>query len=85
MTVEEYESRGKRYDNQLKDYGCDTDNITTEEKIKILRKYREEQYQRLCDGLPAKRMDPEGVPTLETIKRLGIDYPDVIDLVSKYL
>lgn len=86
VTVEEYESRGKRYDNQLKDYGCDTDNITTEEKIKILRKYREEQYQRLCDAVYLRRgWTPEGVPTLETIKRLGIDYPDVIDLVSKYL
>lgn len=87
VTVEEYESRADRYDKQLKELvGVDPEGKPTEEKIKILRKYREEQYQKLCDAVYKRRgWNENGIPTLETLKRLGIDYPDVVEVVKKYL
>lgn len=85
VTKEEYESREERYDKQLKELGYDIEEKTTEEKMKILREYRESQYQKLCDAVYKRRgWNSNGVPTLETVKRLGIDFPDVVELVSRY-
>jgi len=86
VTKEEYESRKDRYDKQLKEVvGFNPDNKSTEEKIKALRAYRESQYRKLCDAVYKRRgWDSNGVPTLETIKRLKIDFPDVIELVERY-
>ncbi len=48
VTKEEYESRAERYDKQLKEnLGTDTEKLTVEEKMKIIRKYREDQYEKL--------------------------------------
>ncbi|MCX8068366.1 MAG: aldehyde:ferredoxin oxidoreductase [Anaerolineae bacterium] len=87
VTVEEYESRAERYDKQLRELlGLDPTKMTTQEKLAALRKYREEQYERLRDAVYARRgWTRDGVPTLETLKRLGIDYPDVVAVVQKYL
>jgi len=53
--------------------------------MKVLRAYREEQYQKLCDAVYKRRgWDSNGVPTLETIKKLKIDFPEVVELVKKY-
>jgi aldehyde:ferredoxin oxidoreductase len=85
VTKEEYESRAERYDRQLKELGYDIEGKTTQEKIKMLREYRESQYQKLCDAVYKRRgWNSNGVPTLETVKRLGIDFPDVVELISKY-
>jgi aldehyde:ferredoxin oxidoreductase len=85
VTKEEYESRAERYDKQLEELGFDIEDKTVEEKIKMLRKYREDQYQKLCDAVYERRgWTKDGVPTLETVKRLGIDFPDVVELISKY-
>jgi aldehyde:ferredoxin oxidoreductase len=55
----------------------------TEEKAEALRAYREEQYQKLCDAVYNRRgWDSNGVPTLETVKRLKIDFPDVLKLLK---
>jgi len=86
VTVEEYESRAQRYDRQLKEIGFDPANRTTEEKIQALRRHREEQYQRLIDAVYARRgWAPNGVPTLETLRKLKIDFPEVVELVKKHL
>ncbi|MEA3459752.1 MAG: aldehyde ferredoxin oxidoreductase C-terminal domain-containing protein [Chloroflexota bacterium] len=83
VTVEEYESRAERYDKQLEElvrFG--PEGKTTEEKMAALRAYREEQYEKLCDAVYKRRgWTPNGIPTLETLKRLGIDFPDVVELV----
>jgi aldehyde:ferredoxin oxidoreductase len=85
VTKEEYESRAERYDKQLKELGYDIEEKTTEEKMKILREYRESQYQKLCDAVYKRRgWNSNGVPTLATVRRLGIDFPDVVELVSRY-
>jgi len=87
VTVEEYESRAERYDKQLQEVlGLDPAGMTTEEKLAALRKYREEQYQKLIDAVYERRGWTEnGVPRLETLQRLGIDFPEVVAVVQKYL
>ncbi len=86
VTDEEYESRQERYDTKLKeDIGADPNGKSTEEKRKILREYREEQYRKLQDAVYKRRgWTDNGVPTLETVKRLGIDFSDVVELVKQH-
>jgi len=88
VTVEEYESRADRYDRQLKEILgiADPSSKTTEEKISLLRKHREQQYELLIDAVYKRRgWTSDGVPTMETLKRLGIDYPDVVRIVEKHI
>jgi aldehyde:ferredoxin oxidoreductase len=85
-TVREYESRAERYDQQLKtEIGRDSSGLTTEEKLQIVREYREDRYQKLIDAVYLRRgWTTRGVPKQETLQRLGIDFPDVMALVSKH-
>jgi len=80
VTLEEYKSRQKRYDDQLKEkYSLDIDNMTLDEKVAALRQKREEQYELLKDAVYARRgWTNNGIPTVETVKRLGIDFPEVL-------
>jgi len=49
-----------------------------------LRAYRESQYQKLTDAVYARRgWNKNGVPTLETLRDLGIDFPEVIEIVRR--
>jgi aldehyde:ferredoxin oxidoreductase len=83
VTVEEYESRTERYDDQLMEMGIDLESLTTDEKMARLRKHREKRYEQLVDAVYARRgWDENGVPTSETVKRLGIDFPDVVRLIE---
>jgi aldehyde:ferredoxin oxidoreductase len=86
VTKEEYESRSERYDKQLKEkIGFDPAGKTTEEKMKILRKYREDQYESLRDAVYKRRgWNKNGVPTIEFLKKIGMDLPEVIDVVKDY-
>lgn len=87
VTREEYESRAERYDKQLKELvGVDPENMTLDEKRAALRQYREDQYEQLIDAVYKRRgWTPQGVPTQETLKRLKIDFLDVVDVVKRYL
>lgn len=87
VTVEEYESRQERYDKQLKELlNFDPVGKTTEEKLKVLRAYREDQYEKLTDAVYKRRgWTPDGVPTLEKLKELGMDLPEVVEVVQKNL
>ena len=54
--------------------------------MKLLRQYREDQYQQLIDAVYRRKgWTPEGVPTLEHLKSIGMDLPEVIAVVSKHL
>jgi aldehyde:ferredoxin oxidoreductase len=56
--------------------------MSTEEKVAALRKYREQRYESLIDAVYERRgWTKNGVPKLETLKRLGIDFPDVVEVV----
>jgi len=85
VTVEEYESRQERYDTQLKELvGIDPSGMTSQEKVDALRAYREDQYQQLCDAVYKRRgWTQDGIPTVETLKRLRIDFPAVVAVVEK--
>jgi aldehyde:ferredoxin oxidoreductase len=87
VTVEEYESRSERYDKQLKELvGVDPEGMTTEEKIKALREYREDRYETLLDVVYKRRgWTKNAIPTIEKLKELGIDYPDVVEVVKRFL
>ena len=85
VTVEEYESRQERYDKQLREeVGVDPQGLSTQEKLAKLRAYREDRYEQLIDAVYKRRgWDRHGIPTLETLKRLHIDFPEVVALVEE--
>jgi aldehyde:ferredoxin oxidoreductase len=87
VTVEEYESRADRYDKQLRDIvGFDPQGKGTGEKMAALRTYREDQYEKLTDAVYARRgWTSDGVPTPEKLRELGIDFPEVVEVVKAHL
>jgi aldehyde:ferredoxin oxidoreductase len=86
VTMEEYESRRERYDRQLVDlYGEDVLSKSTEEKMALLRSHRQQQYDRLRDAVYRRRgWTPDGIPTLATVRRLCIDFPEVVKLLEAH-
>ena len=84
VTELEYESRTERYDTQLKEkYKVDITDKTTAEKTALLRQLREEQYKKLQDAVYKRRgWTPDGIPTVDTVKRLGIDFDEVLDVLK---
>ncbi len=87
VTEEEYRSRQDLYDRQLREWlGLDPEQMTLAEKMAAHRRYRMERYERLIDAVYERRgWTRNGVPTPEKLKALGIDYPDVLAVVEKYL
>ena len=85
VTADEYESRQERYDRQLTEvHGEDIDGKSTAEKVALLRKIREEAYENLKDAVYKRRgWTNDGIPTLATVKRLGIDLPEVVSLLRE--
>ena len=86
VTVEEYESRAERYDKQLKELvGVDPEGKTSEEKVAITRTYRESQYEKLLDAVYLRRgWTKNGIPKIEHLKKLGMDLPELIEIVKDY-
>ena len=83
---DEWEARAEYYDNELKAAGIDPEGLTTEEKIKKLQEYRLPQWEQLVDAVYKRRgWNKNGIPTIETLERLGIDYPEVVEVVKKHL
>ncbi len=87
VTIEEYESRADRYDGQMKEIlGIDPEGKTIEEKMAIHRKYREGQYEKLLDAVYERRgWNKNGIPTLEHLKDLGMDLPELIEIITPHL
>ena len=84
VTTEEYESREEYYDGRLRDtVKVDPSNKNTAEKVAILRKYREEQYDTLVDVVYKRRgWTKNGVPTVERLQELGIDLPEIVEIIK---
>ncbi len=87
VTPEEYESRSERYDKQLKELiGVDPEGKSVEEKLNILRKYRYEQYDKVMEAAyKRKGWTMNGIPTIERLKKLQIDLPELVEIVKKAL
>jgi aldehyde:ferredoxin oxidoreductase len=85
VTMDEYESRAGYYDRQLQqDIGVYQADLTIEKKMTRLRQYREARYEQLLDAVYARRgWDENGIPTLQTLRRLGIDLPEAINLIQR--
>ena len=86
VTLEEYESRQERYDGQLKELiGVDPNGKSTEEKLALTRKYREDQYEKLLDAVYIRRgWTNNGVPKIGHLKKIGMDLPELIETVKDY-
>jgi len=86
VTAEEYESRADRYDKQLREKaGIDPAGLSTAEKMKLTRLYREEQYEKLLDAVYARRgWNKNGVPTIEFLRKIKMDLPELIEVVKDY-
>ncbi len=85
VTVVEYESRQDRYDKQLAEkHKIDIAGKDIDEKLKLLRKFREEQYEKLKDAVYKRRgWTNDGIPTINTVKRLNIDFPEVLEVLKE--
>ncbi len=84
VTVVEYESRQERYDRQLQEQcQIDPDGKPSLEKVALLRQFREAQYEKLKDAVYKRRgWTSDGIPTLATVQRLGIDLPEVLEVLE---
>ncbi len=87
VSREEYESRQDLYDKQLREkQGLDPEKMNLDEKIAVTRKYREQQFELLTDAVYKRRgWTKQGVPTLEHLAELGMDLPEVVEVVKQYL
>ncbi len=85
VTEEEYLHRKDYYDDMLRNkIKKIPDGMNIQEKLTALRKFKEESYSTLQQLIYQKRgWTEDGVPTPETLKRLGIDYPDLLETVEK--
>ena len=86
VTELEYESRAERYDTQLKEKcNLDVTGKTTAEKLSRLREFRQDQYEKLKDAVYQRRgWTNDGIPTVEKVKSLGIDFPEVMELLKAH-
>jgi aldehyde:ferredoxin oxidoreductase len=86
VTEAEYESREERYDGQLVEkHQVDIEGMSTAEKVARLRALREAQYDQLVDAVYQRRgWTADGIPTVATVRRLGIDFPEVLELLAKH-
>ena len=65
--------------------GIDPEGKTTEEKRDIVRKYREDQYEKLLDAVYLRRgWTKNGVPKISHLKNLGMELPELIEMVGPH-
>jgi len=84
VTEQEYTSRQERYDQQLAEtHGINIGGKGTTEKVALLRKLREDNYEKLKDAVYKRRgWTSDGIPTVATVTRLGIDFPEVLEVLA---
>lgn len=82
--LNEFESRRDYYRDYLRDeVGIDLNGKSDEELLKVLHDYRRSQYEKLTDEVyEEKGFDSQGIPTDETLKRLGLDEKHYCDIVA---
>ena len=61
----------------------DVSGKTTAEKLSLLRQFRQAQYEKLKDAVYQRRgWTKDGIPTVEKVRNLGIDFPEVLELLK---
>ena len=88
VTEMEYVSRKDRYDKQLVEkLGLSKENVekmSTAEKLTVLYKHRRNEYEKLTDAVYYRRgWTPNGIPTPEKMKQLGMDDPRMLAMLKK--
>ena len=85
VTEVEYESRQDRYDEQLNRLvGINPEGMSTEDKMKEVRKYREAQYEMLMDAVFERRgWDSNSIPTTEKLRELDMDLPELLEVIEE--
>ncbi len=84
--INEYEARAEYYDSWLKEHAGE-DNIpnSPEERHRLIIKFREEAYAKLCDVVyKEKGFTSDAVPLPETLKRFGILDDQARDLLKSF-
>ncbi|MDR3076807.1 MAG: aldehyde:ferredoxin oxidoreductase [Synergistaceae bacterium] len=83
---DEWNARPEYFDGKLKEAGVEPEGMPVKEKIARLQEFRRGQWEKLVDSVYKRRgWNKKGIPTLETARRLGIDYPDVVELLERHL
>jgi aldehyde:ferredoxin oxidoreductase len=87
VTRMEYISRKERYDKQLVEIlglsEKDVEDMNIEKKMKLLYAYKQDQYQKLADAVYYRRgWTPNGVPTPQKMKQLGMDDPKMLKTIQ---
>lgn len=84
VTDEEYLSRESHYDKQLsEERGLNPKKMSLPAKVAALRGCREELYAQLQQAVYEERgWNSEGIPTPETLARLGITSADAMNLIK---
>lgn len=84
---DEYLAREERYDTQMKQkIGVEPAGKSVAEKVRITREYRLAQYDSLVDAVYKRRgWTPDGIPTPEHLAAIGMDLPELLDVVTKHI
>ena len=88
VTKMEYVSRKERYGKQLVEIlglsEKEVEDMDIEKKMKLLYDYKQDQYQKLADAVYHRRgWTPNGVPTPQKMKQLGMDDPKMLKMIQK--
>jgi aldehyde:ferredoxin oxidoreductase len=82
---DEYLARAERYDRQMREkIGVDPEGRSVKEKLALTREYRMSQYDSLTDAVFKRRgWTSDGCPTPEHLVKIGMDLPEVLEVVQK--
>jgi len=81
--MQEYRSRKDYYDACLREVAhVAIEGKPDEERLSLLQEYRRSQYEKLMDAVYRRKgYDENGIPLDETLKRLGFDTPEFMEIV----
>ena len=82
---DEWDVRKEYFEKKLEEAGISGEGLAVEEKIASLQAHRRKEWEKLVDAVSARRgWDRNGVPTKETVERLGLDSPEVLKVLEPY-
>ena len=74
------------YEKQMTELGFKIEGLSIEEKMAMLKAHRIDQYEKLTDAVYKRRgWNENGVPTIEKLKEMKMDLPELIEIVERHL